>query len=83
MTDQELQIATGIRTINTRHFDYLYDLKEVMSSVDVPSVTRFMTEVTERGAVTVIFVAQKGVALRSDIKREIIELYNTVYEIVD
>ena len=83
MTDQELQIATGIRKINTKHFDYLYGIKELFESSDVPTVARFTTEVSERGNITVIFINQKGISLPSDIKREIVELYNSVFETTD
>lgn len=83
MTEQELQIAAGIRRINTKHFDYLYGIKHLFEHSDVPTVTRFMTEVTERGSVTVLFINQKGIALPSEIKREIVDLYNTVYETND
>ena len=80
MTEQQIQIAAGIRAINTTHFDYLYSIKHLFDLGEVPTVARFTSEVSERGAVTVIFINQKGIVLKSDIKREIFDLYAKVYD---
>ena len=80
MTKQQMQIAAGIRAINTKHFDYLYSIKELFDLGEVPTVASFTSEVSERGAITVIFINQKGIALKSDIKREVVDLYAKVYD---
>jgi hypothetical protein len=80
MTEQQMQIAAGIRAINAKHFDYLYNIKDLFDLGEVPTVARFTSEVSERGAITVIFVNQKGISLKGEIKREIVDLYASVYD---
>jgi hypothetical protein len=80
MTEQQMQIAAGIRAINTKYFDYLYGIKDLFDLGEVPTVARFTSEVSERGAITVIFINQKGISLKGEIKREIVDLYASVYD---
>ena len=80
MTEQQMQIASGIRAINTKHFDYLYGIKDLFDLGEVPTVASFTSEVSERGAITVIFINQKGISLKGEIKREIVDLYASVYD---
>lgn len=75
-TEQEQKIASGIRLLDKNYFDYLYGLKDLFEKDETPSILRFISEVTVNERMTVVFTNVKGVSLRSDIRRQVAELYD-------
>ena len=77
---KELEIATGLRKIDDKYFDYLFSLKDLYNKEEVLSFRKFIVELKEGENLHLIFNTIKGINLKSEIKREINDLYSLVYK---
>ena len=78
-TENNRKISEGIRLLDKKYFDFLYEIKDLFQSDENLSLKKFITEITDHGNVTMVFNTIKGKSLRNDIRREINELYAMVY----
>lgn len=75
---QQLKIAIGIRDLDLKHSDYLREIAHVFADQESPSIAGFIAKAGS-GSDAIVFITKKGVALKGQIRREVIELYNSVY----
>ena len=73
------KILEGIRLLDKKHFDYLYSLKELYTDGETLSLSKFISEISDNGDITMVFNTIKGKTLRNDIRREINDLYAFIY----
>ena len=77
---EKQKIASGIRELDKRYFDYLYGLREFYNEGETLSLAKFVSEISENGSITMVFNTIRGKSLRNDIRREVNDLYAAVYE---
>lgn len=76
---EEQQIRSGLYKLDEKHSDYLYSLQGQLPHLSPISIQHFVSEVLEKGSRTMVFLTIKGISLKSDIKREVVQLYEQVY----
>ena len=80
-TKQEETLASGIRELDKKHSDYLYDIRSLFDLDETPTIGRFISLIGLSGQQTVVFLSLKGNLLRGDVRRDVIELYSKVYDL--
>ncbi|MBC7388530.1 MAG: hypothetical protein H7329_04905 [Opitutaceae bacterium] len=80
-SDHKKQISAGIRILDKKYFDYLYEHKDFFDSEETLSLSKFISEIWENGSITMVFNTIKGKSLKNDIRRDLNDLYASVYQI--
>jgi len=79
---KDQSFLSGIRKLDEKHADYLYELRQVLPLIDHISIGLFVKEVLEGNTNTMVFVNQKGKSLRNDIRKEVVALYEDICKVV-
>ena len=79
-SDHKTQISAGIRLLDKKYFDYLYEQKDLFDSDEKLSLGKFISEICENGNITMVFNTIMGKSLKNDIRRDLNDLYASVYQ---
>lgn len=79
MEDDKHKLVIGILALDKKFSDYLYEIRHLFDSDETPSVGAFIANVGTEDKANMVFIARRGVVLRKDIRREIIELYSDIF----
>lgn len=80
-TVQEETLASGIRELDKKYSDYLYEIRSLFDLDETPTIGRFISLISHAGQQTVVFLSLKGNTLRGDARRDVIDLYSNVYDL--
>lgn len=79
-SDHKTQISAGIRLLDKKYFDYLYEQKDLFDSDETLSLGKFISEIGENGNITMVFNTIMGKSLKNDVRRDLNDLYASVYK---
>lgn len=80
-TNKDEMLASGIRELDKKYSDYLYDNRALFDLDETPTIGRFISLIGQAGQQTVVFLSIKGKVLRGDARRDVIELYSKVHDL--